>query len=214
MKSTDWRKLPDEWKTNLMVSLRFQEEQTDSNTIQKAFAQKANTSPLEAYVSIFGDEISAPLWPDTMFLHNLLQLRRIYLQNADIDTLFPLMYFPLLEELYISHTPIDSLESLMLNNSIRVLHIDHTYIDELMPLSSMQLEEFSAKDTDISELAPLRNQHTLKKLDLRETSIDSLMMLYELSNLEELYISQETVSQQEINAFRKSHPDCKLIIED
>lgn len=213
MKSTDWRKLPEIWKINLTVSLRFQEENFERGTIEGAFSHKNDCTPAEAYQYITQKSVDYPDWADTMFLNGLLHLRTLYCQHSEIEDLYPLMYFPVLEEIYIQHTSVDSLDGLILNNSVKVININHTYIDSINPLSSMSLIQFSAVDTDITELAPLRMMHELQSIDLRKTHPESLLMLAELEKLKELKLTKGNVDVKEVEAFAKSHPDCKLLEE-
>ncbi|GAA4820855.1 hypothetical protein [Algivirga pacifica] len=210
MKPTDWRNLSEEWKILLTVSLRFQEAQTPKDEILTVFAKGKEWTAAKVYEEIHGQAVDYPLWPDNMFLNQLLQLKDLYAQHSSIDSIYPLMYFPLLETLYLNHTDISELDGLILNNGLKQIYLDHTLIDDISYLSGMQLEVFSARDSNITELGPLRSQFTLKLIDLRDTPVDSLFMLEELPHLQVLMLSEKYIDMKQLDNFRERHPNCDV----
>ena len=112
-------------------------------------------------------------------------------QNKDIKNLKPLSRLILLEEIRCDNTNIESLEGIEeLSNLKRLDCSDNDNINSLAPLTSLSsLEDLDCSNTMIKNLAPLQALTNLKKLDVHFCTVNKLLQISKLTQLEELDVS-------------------------
>jgi len=112
--------------------------------------------------------------------------------NTDIEDLKPLAKLILLEELRCNNTKIKGLEGLEKLQNLKVLDCSNNdNINSLTPISEVtSLRELKCGNTMIKNLAPLKNLKNLKVLDVHYSTVNKLIVISELKNLEKLDVSQ------------------------
>lgn len=95
---------------------------------------------------------------------------------------------------------------------ITEVDISNTDIDDLSPLRQLlNLKTLKANKTKISYLNPLENSVTLEVLEISNTPVKSLDPLKKLSALKTVKCDGASITDENANQFRSSHPKCTLI---
>ena len=112
-------------------------------------------------------------------------------QNKDIKNLKPLSRLSLLVEIRCDHTNIESLEGIEdLTNLKRLDCSDNDNISSLAPLIGLgSLEDLDCSNTMVKNLAPLQALTSLKKLDIHFCTVNKILQISKLLQLQELDLS-------------------------
>jgi Leucine-rich repeat (LRR) protein len=81
--------------------------------------------------------------------------------------------------------------------SLRTLNISWTSVTDLSPLAGLELEQLTAHDTAISDLAPLSDSKQLDTLVLYRTSVTTLVPLSKLVSLRTLQLNETQITALE-----------------
>lgn len=112
--------------------------------------------------------------------------------NKDIENLKPLSKLTLLEEIRCNDTQIKSLEGIENLTNLKILDCSNNdNISSVAPLRNIvSLEELSCGNTMVKDLSPLKGLVNLKKLDVHFATVNKLLVIGELINLEILDVSE------------------------
>ncbi|ANQ49019.1 hypothetical protein MY04_1645 [Flammeovirga sp. MY04] len=149
MQITTWNRLDDAWKEIILFSIKVQEENIESEKVHQFIKEENDLS--KVYQSLFDETLEVVKWPDFTFFNRLIPLDRIYASYQKIDSLDPLMFFPLVKEVYADHTDVADLDSLMLCSALETLIIDDSYVDDLQPIMNHSIKTLSIKNLVVEQ---------------------------------------------------------------
>jgi len=96
--------------------------------------------------------------------------------------------------------------------ALKDIRCSNTTIDSLEPLSMLRrLKRVYCFGTQIKSLDPLGTLTSLKEISCRNTLISSLAPISELPKLIYLACENTHISQEEIERFKKDHPQCQVL---
>jgi hypothetical protein len=75
----------------------------------------------------------------------------------------------------------------------------------------VQLQELDCRETDISDLEPLRQLTSLQQLYCGDNQISDLKLRRQLTSLRILAWSENQISQWEIDNFKNAVPGCSVL---
>ncbi|MBD0400922.1 hypothetical protein [Flammeovirga sp. EKP202] len=149
MKVTTWRKIPQIWKNIIVLSVKVQEENIDSDKVIDLL--KEHKDPSVVYESIFNEKMFMEDWPNFTFFHRLSPLENIFCAYLPIDDIDPLMYFPLTKKLHAEGTGIMALDALILTSSLEELYLNDTFVDDITEIMDLPLKILSIKGCMIEQ---------------------------------------------------------------
>lgn len=151
---------------------------------------------------------------DLQGLQHAKELTLLKAASNKIADLWPIQNLTKLEALDLSSTPLTSLQSLSTLKNLRRLWLFESSVTDLSPLQGLALTEFAISTTKALDLSPLQGMPIqifvlqssptidltplanapLVQLDVRNTKIQDLSVLKNLSNLKNINISGSAVS--------------------
>jgi Leucine-rich repeat (LRR) protein len=185
----------------------------------------------DEWKNIFRAQVKTNPNPDAMDLHRIIELKKLFFDDVNLQDLSPLREFINLESLHFSATGIRDISVLSSLTSLRTLRMSNNPINNISPIKSLEIEDLDISNTPVEELGSLAGMKLLK-LNCSGTQIRKLNDLKSLKQLEYLDISNTDVkkigilkdlplktlkcfntklSKKEVAAFRKRHPDCNVV---
>ena len=152
-----------------------------------------NLSP--AWKKVFQDQElkGKDIEPNDQMLERIVRVTHIDCsENKEIKNLRPLSRLILLEEIRCEHTNIESLEGIENLTNLKILDCsDNDNINDLTPLISLtSLIELDCSNTMVKNLAPLQSLKNLKILDVHLCTVNKILQISQLTQLEVLDVSQ------------------------
>lgn len=226
IRTTYWEGEPEQANIDKMFKnlVIIKVDQTDVTDLE-AVAPLANLIALDFTAT----EVS-----DLSPVSGLKKLKSIRFVNTKVSDLSPLEALPDLQNLQCAFSPIKSLEPIAKQENLFTLDIRSTKIPNIDVLANLtrlhvlmisnnpqiksidalkrcvEIRELHAASTSIESLAPLSDKITLEILNINGTKVKSLAPIMELS-LKQLYCMATGVSKEELVAYQKAHPDCKIV---
>lgn len=152
--------------------------------------------------------------PDALFFNKLLNLKEIDCNGKKIDNLEPIRLLPNLTKLYCGNNQITSLEPIKQLKKLTGLYCSSNRISSLEALQHLrQLKELYCGSNQINSLEPLKKLTNLTKLNLSNNQVSSLKPLNGLKNLKELTCTGNPISKNEIDQFKRTHPNVTIQVE-
>jgi len=188
--SSEWARIPSEWKTIFKKNLVFQKELVTEQAAQSKFA--ARYYDMDTYWRVFFPDRTVDLSVTPDELAQIRALRKVKCGGTKIDSLAPVTTLGLddLEYLDCNHTNINSLDCLAAIPTLRTLEIEHTGVSDLSPIrSSAGLTQLYFSSTDVVDITPLADLPNLVNLDFNDTAVSDLTALEELGQLRTLVIN-------------------------
>ena len=194
-----WNALPVSWKELLKQQVAIGDipnrEQLHEIAFLKTLAieENSNVSTLEP-------------------LSEFVRLTELAFSNTQISSLEPLRKLKTLRALICSRSPIRSIEPLSELLDLIYLDFQNTPVEDIKPLkNSIQLETIKCSGTQVDDLKYLSTLINLKQLECFNTDVKKLKPLKDLHQLEELRCYNTRVSENEVDKFKSSHPNCKVV---
>jgi len=218
-----WNKLTTTEKGLILINFRINKELEESkwNTI---LGRYRNLKPSNIYRTFFNEVFDEKSFDLINVFENLNCLKRIYLDNTQIDNLEFLKELIWLEKISTANTNISSLAGLENLNNLHWLDISNTKITDINKLSKNtnlkrlifcdcqikdlsivrelnQLYELSFSNTQVDTLKHLENHPMLGVINADKIELHSLHSLLTLKSLKYLNIQDCKNSLEELNAF-------------
>ncbi|NME70509.1 hypothetical protein [Flammeovirga aprica] len=149
MKVTTWRKIPSIWKEIIVLSIKIQEEKTDSEKVISLLKEHKEAN--KVYELLFNEKMLIEDWPNFTFFHRLSPLEEIYCAYLPVDDIDPIMYFPLTKKIHAESTTIMALDALMLTSRLEEIYIDNTFVDDITEIIDLPLKILSIKGCAIEQ---------------------------------------------------------------
>ena len=169
-------------------------------------------------------------------LESIQTLQQLEISERKISDISPLAKFPELLELKLSDMEIKNFDMIQQIKSLKKITLEKLNISSLGFLENLhQLENLSCETCNIGATPDIQGLHQLTilnlsnckvedptflssltsliSLDITRTKINALSHLHVLKNLQEIYITEADFSLEEIQAFKKMHPDCFIYSE-
>ncbi len=163
-------------------------------------------------IKLLNLEISYNKINDIGALSKLTDLTSLNLLNNNISDINVLSGLSDLTELNLSWNNISDINALSSLENLNTLHLSDNHINDISALSELTdltyLELCNNNITDISVLNGLTN---LTELNLGGNNISDISVLSELTDLNKLYLYKNPISESEIEALKKSLPNCEII---
>lgn len=192
-----WRNLPEDWKE---VFRKQMEPDTASTRIN-----------LHKLVELEAFHFKESRVNDLSALSEFVRLKELHFSATAITGIPDMDKLRSLKSLHATNSPLQRIGALSLLSDLVDLDISNTPIDDLRGLEVLQnLKSFSCAGTQIKKLDPLAALHTLEYLDCSNTRATKLGPVTYLA-LKELKCYNTKVSSREIENFRGSNPECKVV---
>lgn len=186
-----------------------------NNTDIKTIAYLSNLKELD----ITGSDIT-----DIEPLKKLKKLESFSVHSNNLSNISVVENMPYLEYLSIggenyngigTHGVLEDISSIQNLKLLTTLTIYDCNVKDISCIENLKMLEyisiFKTKVDDISALTDLR---FIKELKLHANNIKDITPLNNIPNLTRLVISNNNLSEEQINEFKESHPDCRVYSKD
>jgi Leucine-rich repeat (LRR) protein len=144
-------------------------------------------------------------------LAKLINLEHLGLERSAVRDLTPLSQLKDLTWLNLSYTPVSDLKPLVDLPNLQHLDLSRTKVRQIPPISNLRnLSFLDLQQTGVTDLMNLTALVNLQELDLGFTPVSDVAPLAKLKYLRRLDLSDTKSSERQIEALRKSLPDCKI----
>lgn len=111
--------------------------------------------------------------------------------DSDIEQFWPISKFKLsnLEELYVSEISLDISECAKNMPNLKIIDISKSYTTCIRSLEGLDLEEFIASRTQITDFSPISKMRNLKRINLSGNNLETISFLEGLTNLTDVDLS-------------------------
>jgi hypothetical protein len=132
---------------------------------------------------------------DVTPLANLQNLQTLYLNSTQVGDVTPLAKLQNLQGLYLNGTQVSDVEPLVSLQNLGQLFLNNTQVGDVTPLAKLQnLQGLYLNGTQVSDVKPLASLQNLGQLFLNNTQVRDLTPLANLQNLQALGLSGTQVS--------------------
>ncbi len=154
-------------------------------------------------------DVSA-IW-DLTPIQEFVRLRTLEVTHAAVQDLTPIGQMYSLQKLVISRNPVNTLEPISKLTSLEYLDFQDTPVEDLKPIRNIiELETLICSSTQVRKLKHISSLINLKKLDVSGTQVKKLKHIRDLYQLEELIIYNTRISEKDVSAYRREHPDISV----
>ena len=202
-----WDATDERWREILLVNMALSAE----------YAEAARTSlrwvtPAERYRALVGLVIETP---EGTSAEEVLHLLKVDCYGTAVSDLTPLAGMEALREAYCGATPVIDLHPLRACSRLEKLCLYDTLVENLEPLRDLQsIRRLCCANTKVHSLKPLSRLQQLEVLSISNTSITSLAPIWGLMRLRRLRCANTAVSNDELDAFRREHPNCEVLTHE
>lgn len=139
-------------------------------------------------------------------------LKKLVVNNNQIQDLSPLSDKYFLEELSVSGNPVDNIMPLSHLTSLKNLNIENTPVGELTPIESLEnIKVLNISGTSIRNLKPIAKFYALEDLSIVNTGIKNIEALLNLNSLKHLKAYKTKIKGKNIDLLKEKHPDLNVI---
>lgn len=146
-------------------------------------------------------------------LENMKELQSLYVANNKIDNIEVARNFGKLREVNISSNKVKDLAPLSKAVYLERIIANNNPITDLSPISKLNLQEVYISHTNIVDLTPLEKMKNLRILNISNTKITKLPALENCKNIKQLICQNHQLEKGQLEAFKKLHPDCKVVVD-
>jgi Leucine-rich repeat (LRR) protein len=187
----------------------------------------------DTWQSIFNLQFPLSTRPTAKELHDLTAINNIIIEDENIQNVYPLAQFILLENVHLKRVGLSNLESITAIKDVKQLSIEGSPIEDLAPLTQFyNLEKLVLDFSAVSDLKPLEEIQSLeylsvagtqvrnlkgietliglKYLDISSTQVRWIGKLSLLNNLEQFICFNTRIFEFSLNKFKEEHPDCEV----
>ncbi|HAS43561.1 MAG TPA: hypothetical protein DCS93_23985 [Microscillaceae bacterium] len=153
--------------------------------------------------------------PTNSEIEQLTQLTQLDCrQNPCITHLHPIREFTQLKSLNASNTKVQYLEPLNDLANLETLILNFTQVSKLDTLANLsQIKRLTLSYTQVKSLAPLKKLPNLEEAEFAHTKVGSLKPLEKLPKLRVVKCAGSLMGDEDVKAFEKLKPDCKIVKE-
>lgn len=145
-------------------------------------------------------------------LTQLMFLKRLVVNNNQIQDLTPLEDKVYLEILSVAGNPIDSIEPLKNLNALKDINLENTTISDLVYLSSLQnVKVLNISGTSVKNLKPLSTFNALEDLTIVNTGVRTLAHIENLPSLKHLKVYKTKIKSKHIDLLRNNRPELNVV---
>ena len=139
-------------------------------------------------------------------------LKKLIVNNNQIQDLSPLSDKYFLEVLSVSGNPVDNIMPLSHLTSLKNLNIENTPVGELTPIESLEnIKVLNISGTSIRNLKPIAKFYALEDLSIVNTGIKNVEVLLNLDSLKHLKAYKTKIKGKNIELLKMKHPDLNVI---
>lgn len=139
-------------------------------------------------------------------------LKKLIVNNNQIQDLSPLSDKYFLEVLSVSGNPVDNILPLSHLTLLKDLNIENTPVNELTPIESLEhIKVLNISGTSIRNLKPIAKFNELEDLSIVNTSIKNIEALGGLNSLKHLKAYKTKIKEKYIDLLKVQHPDLNVI---
>ena len=187
-----------------------------------------------SWQNIFLEKSNISSNPNREQLQQIIDSKKLEINNIDIHNLEVLSLFDLLEELNVTNTmmmdisavtylpklktltiannPVSSIAQISKLTSLENLNIENTSVDDLTEISQLKnLRYLNIAGTKVKSLKHISGLTNLEVLVINNTKIRSLKYIENIRNLQELRCYNSGIKSSVIEKFKASHPNCEVI---
>ena len=194
-----WGNLDDTWRDIFNAHLLCNSNPTDE--------QLQSIVNLEE-ITIEADNVVYTLEP----LTQMAFLKKLIVNNNQIQDLTPLFDKYYLETLSVSGNPVDNIMSLSGLEMLKNLNIENTPVSDLNPITDLKnIKVLNIGGTSVRNLKPLMGFEALEDLSIVNTDIKSIEPLMELPSMKHLKAYKTKIKNKSIELLRLKQPDLNII---
>ena len=145
-------------------------------------------------------------------LRQMAFLKKLIINNNQIQDLTPLSDKEYLEVLSVSGNPVDNIIPLANSHSLKNLNIENTPVSDLTPIASLKnVKVLNIGGTSVRNLKPLADYQSLEDLSIVNTFIKSVTPLENLTSLKHLKAYKTKIKNKHIELLKQKFPDLNVI---
>lgn len=145
-------------------------------------------------------------------LRQMAFLKKLIINNNQIQDLTPLSDKEYLEVLSVSGNPVDNIIPLANSHSLKNLNIENTPVSDLTPIASLKnVKVLNIGGTSVRNLKPLADYQSLEDLSIVNTYIKSVVPLENLTSLKHLKAYKTKIKNKHIELLKQKFPDLNVI---
>lgn len=145
-------------------------------------------------------------------LRQMAFLKKLIINNNQIQDLTPLSDKEYLEVLSVSGNPVDNIIPLANSHSLKNLNIENTPVSDLTPIASLKnVKVLNIGGTSVRNLKPLADYQSLEDLSIVNTYIKSVAPLENLTSLKHLKAYKTKIKNKHIELLKQKFPDLNVI---
>lgn len=139
-------------------------------------------------------------------------LKKLVVNNNQIQDLSPLFDKQYLEILSVSGNPVDNIMPLSDLAMLKNLNIENTPVTDLNPIAGLKnIKVLNIAGTSISNLKPLAGFESLEDLSIVNTGVKSVVTLENLPSLKHLKAYKTKIKNKHIELLRMKNPDLNIM---
>lgn len=194
-----WKQLDKDWQTTFAGQIDLDDPPTREQLQQLVSLKK---------ISIRNKLQINTLDPLRIFSH----LSELYIDNVAVTNISPLYQLKHLSGLSVRNSPLTSIEGIDALHALKKLDLENTSIEKLDALQDInRLHVLNIAGTKVKSLKPIQHLFWLQELYINNTRISSLKALDDLHYLKLLRCNNSGLKEKKVEAFKKSHPNTKVI---
>lgn len=145
-------------------------------------------------------------------LRQMMFLKKLIVNNNQIQDLTPLNDKYMLEVLSVSGNPIDNMSPLANLTSIKNLNVENTPVSDLTPITELKnIKVLNIGGTSVRNLKPIAGFELLEDLSIVNTFVKSVTALENLPSLKHLKAYKTKIKSKNIELLKIKHPDLNVI---
>ena len=145
-------------------------------------------------------------------LRQMAFLKKLIINNNQIQDLTPLSDKEYLEVLSVSGNPVDNIIPLANSHSLKNLNIENTPVSDLTPIASLKnIKVLNIGGTSVRNLKPIADYQSLEDLSIVNTYIKSVVPLENLTSLKHLKAYKTKIKNKHILLLKQKFPDLNVI---
>lgn len=145
-------------------------------------------------------------------LTQLMFLKKLVVNNNQIQDLTPLEDKVFLELLSVSGNPIDNIEPLKNLHALKDINLENTTVSDLVYLSSLpNVKVLNISGTSVKNLKPLAEYNALEDLTIVNTGVRTLTHIENLPSLKHLKVYKTKIKSKYIELLRINRPELNVV---
>ncbi len=139
-------------------------------------------------------------------------LKKLIVNNNQIQDLSPLFDKYYLEVLSVSGNPVDNIMALSNLTMLKNLNIENTPVSDLNPIAGLKnIKVLNIAGTSVSNLKPLATFEALEDLSIVNTGVKSVITLENLPSLKHLKAYKTKIKSKHIELLKLKNPDLNVV---